>query len=79
VASLGLVAVAAPASVALSAADTPTFVQLVIVTLAAFGAYALTLRLTFPAAWAEIVTLARRVLPSVPRLPRPRRPVEVSP
>jgi O-antigen/teichoic acid export membrane protein len=80
VASLGLVAVAAPASIALSAANTPTFVQLVIVTLAAFAAYALTLRLTFPAAWAEIVMLARRVLPSPPSVPRPRRrPVEVSP
>jgi len=52
----------------------------VIVTLAAFAAYALTLRLTFPAAWAEIVMLARRVLPSPPSVPRPRRrPVEVSP
>jgi O-antigen/teichoic acid export membrane protein len=78
VASLGLVAVAAPASVALSAAGTPTFVQLVIVTLLALAAYALTLRLTFPASWAEIVTLVQRVLPSAPRLPRPRRPLEVS-
>jgi lipopolysaccharide exporter len=78
VSCLGLVAVAAPASVALSAAGTPTLVQLVIVTLAALAAYALTLRLTFPASWAEIVTVAQRVLPSAPRLPRPRRPLEVS-
>ena len=38
-----------------------------------------TLRLTFPTAFATIVELAQRVLPSVPRLPRPRRPVEASP
>jgi O-antigen/teichoic acid export membrane protein len=77
-ASLGLVAVAAPASIALSAAGAPTLVLLAIVALAALGAYALTLRLTFPACWAEVLTLAQRVLPAMPRLPRARRPVEVS-
>ena len=28
---------------------------------------------------ATIVTLVQRVLPSAPRLPRPRHPIEVSP
>jgi O-antigen/teichoic acid export membrane protein len=78
VSCLGLVAVAAPASVALSAAGTPTFVQLAAVTLAGLAAYALTLRLCFPASWADVVTLARRVLPSAPRGLRLRRPLEVS-
>jgi hypothetical protein len=79
VGALGLVAVALPVSIGLSAAGAPTLVQLAAVTLAALGAYALTLRLTFPTAFATIVELVRRVLPSTPRLPRPRRPLEVSP
>jgi hypothetical protein len=53
--------------------------QLVAVGLAGLGAYAATLRVAFPAAFATLVVLVKRVLPSVPRLPRPRRPVEVSP
>ena len=71
VGSLGLVAVAVPVSIGLSAAGTPTLVQLVAVTLVGLGGYALTLRLTFPTAFATIVMLVRRVLPSAPRLPRP--------
>src|SRR5204862_3071034 len=77
VGSLGLVALAVPVSIGLSAAGTPTLVQLVAVTLAALGAYALTLRVTFPAAFTTIVALVQRVRPSAPRLPRPRRPMEV--
>jgi hypothetical protein len=79
VGSLGLVALAVPVSLGLSAVGTPTIVQLVAVTLVGLGAYALTLRLTFPTAFATIVALVQRVLPSAPRLPRPRHPIEVSP
>jgi hypothetical protein len=48
------------------------------VSLAALGAYAVTLRVAFPATFATLVALLKRVVPSVPRLPRPRRAVEVS-
>jgi hypothetical protein len=78
VSCLGLVAVAAPASVALSAAGTPTFVQLVVVTLGAVAAYATTLRVLFPASFSDVLAIARRVLPSAPRGLRLRRALEVS-
>ena len=64
VGSLGLVAVAVPVSIGLSAAGTPTLVQLVAVTLVGLGAYALTLRLTFPAAFATIVDAGAARAPS---------------
>jgi lipopolysaccharide exporter len=75
---VGLVAVAVPATIGLSAAGTPAFVQLAVVTPAAIGAYAATLRVWFPAAWSDVVAVARRVLPAVPRRIRMRRALEVS-
>jgi hypothetical protein len=79
VGALGLVAVAVPVSLGLSAVGTPTIVHLVAVGLVGLAAYGATLRVAFPATFATLVTLLKRVLPSVPRLPRLRRAVEVSP
>ena len=70
---------AVPVSIGLTAAGTPTLVQLVAGDACRARAYALTLRLTFPTAFATIVEWRSAGPPSVPRLPRPRRPVEASP
>jgi lipopolysaccharide exporter len=75
---LGLVVVAVPADIGLSAAGAPTLVQLAAVSALALGAYAATLRLCFPAAWSDVVAVARRVLPTPPRRIRIRRALEVS-
>jgi O-antigen/teichoic acid export membrane protein len=75
---LGLVVVAVPADFALSAAGAPTLVQLAAVSALALGAYAATLRICFPAAWSDVVAVARRVLPTPPRRIRIRRALEVS-
>ena len=74
----GLVAVAVPVALGLSAAGAPTLVQIALVTLAALGAYAAALRLWFPSSWADVVAVARRVVPSLPGRIRLRRPLEVS-
>jgi lipopolysaccharide exporter len=75
---LGLVVVAVPADFGLSAAGAPTLVQLAAVSALALGAYAATLRICFPAAWSDVVAVARRVLPTPPRRIRIRRALEVS-
>ncbi len=74
----GLVAVAVPVALGLSAAGAPALVQIALVTVAALGAYAATLRLCFPSSWADVVTVARRVVPSPPGRIRLRRALEVS-
>jgi hypothetical protein len=72
------VVVAVPADFGLSAAGAPTLVQLAAVSALALGAYAATLRICFPAAWSDVVAVARRVLPTPPRRIRIRRALEVS-
>ena len=74
----GLVAVAVPVTLGLSAAGAPTLVQIAIVTVAALAAYAVALRLWFPSSWADLVAVARRVVPSLPGRIRLRRALEVS-
>jgi lipopolysaccharide exporter len=76
--SLGLVAAAVPVNIALSAAGTPTIVQLAVVTAVGLAAYAAALRIAFPAAWRDVLAVARRVLPRPPRRIRLRRALEVS-
>jgi hypothetical protein len=53
-------------------------VQIALVTVAALGAYAAALRLCFPSSWADVVAVARRVVPSMPGRIRLRRALEVS-
>jgi lipopolysaccharide exporter len=77
-ACVGLVTVAVPVSLGLSAAGVPALVQIALVAIAALGAYAAALRLWFPSSWADVVAVARRVLPSLPGRIRLRRPLEVS-
>jgi PST family polysaccharide transporter len=60
---VGLAAVGVPVGTALSTADAPALVQLAAVTLAAAAAYLLTLRVCFPAAWADLRAFVARVLP----------------
>jgi len=74
----GLVAVAVPVALGLSAAGAPALVQIALVTVAALGAYAAALRLCFPSSWADVVAVARRVVPSMPGRIRLRRALEVS-
>jgi PST family polysaccharide transporter len=74
----GLVAVAVPVALGLSAVGAPTLVQIALVTVAALGAYAAALRLCFPSSWTDVVAVARRVLPSPPGRVRLRRALEVS-
>ncbi len=73
VSCIALAAVAVPASLLLSAAHAPAFVQLALVTIAAAAAYLVTLRLVYPATWRDLVMTATRVLPPLQRLPRGRR------
>lgn len=74
----GLVAVAVPVALGLSAAGVPALVQIALVTVAALGAYAAALRLWFPSSWTDVVAVARRVVPSPSGRIRLRRAVEVS-
>ena len=73
VSSLALAAVAVPLSLALSAAHTPVFVQLVIVGIAGGAAYLVALRLLFRPAWNELWTSIGHVVP-LERIARIRRP-----
>jgi lipopolysaccharide exporter len=72
VSSLAMGTVAVPASILLSAAHTPAFIQLALVTIAAGAVYLTALRLLFAATWRDLVALVARVLP-LHRLPRLRR------
>jgi O-antigen/teichoic acid export membrane protein len=66
ISSLALLAVAAPASVALSAASTPPVVHIAVVALAGAPAYMLTLRICFPATWRNLLGFVRQLLPAHP-------------
>lgn len=70
--SLAMATVAVPASLLLSAAHAPALGQLVLVTIAAAGAYLTALRVMFRATWRDLVAVLARVLP-VHKLPRLRR------
>jgi O-antigen/teichoic acid export membrane protein len=72
VSSLVMGAVAVPASLLLSAAHAPAFVQLALVTIVAAAAYVTALRLLFPATWHNLVAVVARVVP-LHRLPHLRR------
>lgn len=68
VSCLGLVALALPASLVVSAAHLPALVQLASVGLAAAPGYLLTLRVCFPAAWHSERAIIARVVPGRARL-----------
>jgi lipopolysaccharide exporter len=63
VSCLGLVAVAVPTSLALSAAHAPAILQLAAVGLVAVPPYLLTLRTCFPAVWRSQRAILERVVP----------------
>ncbi len=65
---LGLVAVALPVSLALTAAHTPAALWLALLGLAALPPYLLTLRVCFPATWRDQCTALERILPGHRRL-----------
>jgi O-antigen/teichoic acid export membrane protein len=67
VASLALLGVGFPATAALVAAGVPTLATCVVVAAVGGAAYALTLRLLFESTWADVMLLASRVLPPLPR------------
>ena len=77
VASGIMLAAAFPVVGALSAADLPRPLTVLLVSALAAPLYALALRLTAPAAWADLLLLARRVLPDLTRL-RSRLPLEAA-
>jgi lipopolysaccharide exporter len=64
VSCLGLVAVALPVSLALSAAHTPAVLALAAVGLVAVPPYLLTLRTCFPTAWRSQRAIVERVIPA---------------
>jgi hypothetical protein len=66
---LGLVALALPVSLALTAVHPPAIVQLVAVALVAAPAYMLTLRVCFPATWRTQIAIIERIVPGFHRLP----------
>jgi PST family polysaccharide transporter len=68
VSCLGLVVVALPASLALSAAHIPAILQLTVVGLVALPPYLLTLRICFPAASRSLRATVEQVLPEHRRL-----------
>jgi lipopolysaccharide exporter len=68
VSCLGLVAVALPASYALTAAHVPPFVWLIAMALIATVPYLLTLRAFFPATWRSQCAALERILPGHRRL-----------
>jgi lipopolysaccharide exporter len=70
VSCLGLVAVAVPVSLALTAAQTPAFLWLTALGLVALPPYLLTLRICFPATWRAQCTALERILPGHSRLSR---------
>jgi lipopolysaccharide exporter len=72
VSSTLMAAVAVPASLLLSNADTPAFSQLVLVTVGAGAAYVAALRLLFASTWRDLVAMLTRVVP-LHKLPRLRR------
>jgi len=68
VSCVGLVAVAWPASIALTAAHVPAILWLLALGLAAIPPYLLALRFGFPATWRAECTAVERILPSHRRL-----------
>jgi lipopolysaccharide exporter len=68
VSSVGLVAVALPASIALTAAHIPAFAWLLALGLVAVPPYLLALRFGFPAAWRSQRAALTRILPGHQRL-----------
>jgi len=73
VSCLGLVAVALPASIALTAARIPTIPWLVALGIAALAPYLLTLRVCFPETWRAQCMVLERILPGHRRLNGMRR------
>ena len=73
VSCVGLVAIALPASLALTAAHTPAFLWLLATGIVAAPAYLLTLRSCFPAAWRAQCAALERILPGHRRLNGVRR------
>jgi lipopolysaccharide exporter len=63
VASMGLATVAVPTSLALSSANVPVVMNVLLVCLAGGVGYLVTLRATFPARWHELTSAVRRILP----------------
>jgi O-antigen/teichoic acid export membrane protein len=61
--AVALALAAVPASIALSAAHTPAFAHLVLVTVAGGAAFLITLRLGFPTSWRELTSTAGSVIP----------------
>jgi lipopolysaccharide exporter len=73
VSCLGLAAVAMPASLALTAAHTPSVLWLAALGLVAIPPYLLTLRLGFPTAWRAQHSILRRIMPANQGLRRASR------
>lgn len=73
VSCLGLVVVAVPASLALTAAHVPAILWLVAFGLAGVPPYLLTLRILFPAAWRSQRAALKRIVPGHQRLRGARR------
>ena len=67
VGTLALLAVGFPLAGSLAAAGVPVFVLCAIVAAAGLGVYAITLRTLFAASWADLILLASRVFPRLPR------------
>jgi lipopolysaccharide exporter len=65
---VGMVAVALPVSLALTAAQVPALLWLTVLGLAALPPYLLTLRICFPATWRTQCTALERILPGHRRL-----------
>lgn len=63
VATLALAAAGVPLHLALDAGGAPVLLELALVVVGGLLAYLATLRLVFPAAWGDVMALARRVLP----------------
>ena len=61
---VGLVVVALPVSIGLSAIDTPAFLWLAAVGLVAIPPYLLTLRLGFPESWRSQRSILERIVPA---------------
>jgi PST family polysaccharide transporter len=70
---VGLVTVALPVSIGLSAIDTPAFLWLAAVGLVAIPPYLLTLRLGFPESWRSQRSIFERIVPAGKGLGRVRR------
>lgn len=73
VSCLGLVAIALPVSLALTAADVPALPWLLVIGLVAVPPYLLTLRICFPATWRAQCAALERILPGHPSLNGARR------